>query len=60
MDATSRKSSYSGSGGGNCIEVADAPGTVLVRDSRDPDGPRLALGRARGRRRRDPAGAPSV
>ena len=26
MNATWRKSSYSGSGGGNCIEVADAPG----------------------------------
>jgi hypothetical protein len=44
MNATWRKSSYSGSGGGNCIEVANAPATVLVRDSKDPDGPRLAFG----------------
>ncbi|MDH6126175.1 DUF397 domain-containing protein [Kitasatospora sp. GP82] len=35
-----RKSTYSGDNGGNCIEVDDArPGTV--RDSKDPDGPRL-------------------
>ncbi|MDH6126176.1 DUF397 domain-containing protein [Kitasatospora sp. GP82] len=35
-----RKSTYSSSNGGNCIEVDDAhPGTV--RDSKDPDGPRL-------------------
>jgi Domain of unknown function (DUF397) len=37
-----RKSSYSGSNGGACIEVArNAPGTVAVRDSKDPDGPKL-------------------
>ncbi|WAL73444.1 DUF397 domain-containing protein [Kitasatospora sp. YST-16] len=40
--STWRKSSYSGNDGGNCIEVDDAnPGTV--RDSKDPDGPRLAF-----------------
>ncbi len=38
-----RKSSYSGANGGNCIEVADVPGAVLVRDSKNPDGPRLAF-----------------
>ncbi|MFC9329635.1 DUF397 domain-containing protein [Kitasatospora sp. NPDC057015] len=37
-----RRSSFSGGSGGNCIEVDDArPGTV--RDSKDPDGPRLAF-----------------
>jgi hypothetical protein len=41
-----RKSSYSGNSGGHCTEVAAVPGAVLVRDSKDPDGPRLALGRA--------------
>jgi len=44
MDLTSvswRKSSYSGGNGGNCIQVADLPGTVAVRDSKDPDGPAL-------------------
>lgn len=37
-----RKSSYSGNGGGNCVEVA-ASGTVLVRDSKNPDGDRLTF-----------------
>ncbi len=37
-----RKSSYSGNGGGNCVEVA-ASGAVLVRDSKDPEGARLAF-----------------
>jgi hypothetical protein len=41
---TWRTSSYSGSNGGNCIEVAAAPGTVAVRDSKDPDGAVLAFG----------------
>jgi hypothetical protein len=38
------KSSYSGSGGqqNGCVEVARPPaGGVAVRDSKDPDGPRL-------------------
>jgi Domain of unknown function (DUF397) len=39
-----RKSSYSGSNGGACVEVArNLPGAVAVRDSKDPDGPRLAF-----------------
>ncbi|MFJ5517307.1 DUF397 domain-containing protein [Streptomyces griseoluteus] len=29
------KSSYSGTGGGNCIEVAMRPGVVHIRDSKD-------------------------
>ncbi|MFE4756564.1 DUF397 domain-containing protein [Streptomyces mirabilis] len=29
------KSSYSGGGGGNCVEIAVRPGAVLVRDSKD-------------------------
>ncbi|MCX5412343.1 DUF397 domain-containing protein [Streptomyces sp. NBC_00059] len=29
------KSSYSGGGGGNCIEIAVRAGAVLVRDSKD-------------------------
>lgn len=37
------KSSYSGSNGGQCVEVA-ASGRVLVRDSKNPDGGRLAFG----------------
>jgi hypothetical protein len=39
-----RKSSYSGSNSGNCVEVAAAD-RVLIRDSKNPDGPRLAFGR---------------
>jgi hypothetical protein len=45
MDGTDRpewrKSSYSGNSG-NCVEVAgNLPGIVVVRDSKDPDGPKL-------------------
>jgi hypothetical protein len=36
-----RKSSYSGANGGNCTEVATTPGTVLVRDSKNPYGAKL-------------------
>jgi hypothetical protein len=35
-------SSYSG-GSGDCVEVAPAPEGVLVRDSKDPDGPALTV-----------------
>ncbi|URN01777.1 DUF397 domain-containing protein [Actinomadura madurae] len=41
-----RKSSRSDQEGGNCVEVADVITGVAVRDSKDPDGPRLAFGRA--------------
>ncbi|MFF3651337.1 DUF397 domain-containing protein [Streptomyces sp. NPDC002181] len=37
------KSSYSTADGADCIEVARTPGTVLVRDSKRPDGGRLAV-----------------
>jgi hypothetical protein len=40
-----RKSSYSTSNGGNCVEVGTAPRTIAVRDSKDPDGPVLAVSR---------------
>ncbi len=54
MDITSalawRTSSYSGSGGGQCTEAAAVPGGIVVRDSKDPDGPRLAFGRTAWRR----------
>ena len=40
---TWRTSSYSGSGGGQCTQVGTVPGAVLVRDSKDPDGRRLAF-----------------
>ena len=39
-----RKSSYSGSNGGQCVEVTpDSGRLVAVRDSKNPDGPRLLL-----------------
>ena len=37
-----RKSSRSGQGA-SCVEVAAVPSRVLVRDSKDPDGPVLAV-----------------
>lgn len=37
------KSSYSTPDGPDCVEVATAPAHILVRDSKNPDGPRLAL-----------------
>ncbi|MFP8884138.1 DUF397 domain-containing protein [Streptomyces mangrovi] len=40
------KSSYSGSGGGDCVEVAAGPEAVYVRDSKAVgDGPILRVGR---------------
>jgi hypothetical protein len=39
-----RKSSYSGNGGGDCVEAArDLPHGVVVRDSKDPHGPVLTV-----------------
>jgi hypothetical protein len=37
-----RKASYSGTNGGNCVEVANRR-NVLVRDSKDKDGAHLAV-----------------
>ncbi|MYQ42408.1 protein of unknown function (DUF397) [Streptomyces sp. LamerLS-316] len=38
------KSSYSGAEGGQCVEVAESPGAVHIRDSKQPDGPMLTVG----------------
>ncbi|MDX3570473.1 DUF397 domain-containing protein [Streptomyces sp. ID05-47C] len=38
-----RKSSYSGDQGGECVEIAEAPAAVAVRDSKTPAGPILTL-----------------
>jgi hypothetical protein len=39
-----RKSRYSANNGGECVEVArDLPGAVVVRDSKDPGGPKLVV-----------------
>jgi uncharacterized protein DUF397 len=42
---TWRKSSYSGSEGGTCVELADLVTAVGIRDSKNPDGPSLVVGR---------------
>ena len=42
-----RKSSFSGNGNNNCVEMTRlATGEVAVRNSRDPDGPTLIYTRA--------------
>ena len=38
-----RKSTYSGSSGGDCVEVADAENTVMIRDTTSRDGGTLAF-----------------
>jgi hypothetical protein len=39
-----RKSTYSGNGGSDCVEVArNLPGVVAVRDSKNPGGPVLTV-----------------
>ncbi|MBL1088813.1 MULTISPECIES: DUF397 domain-containing protein [Streptomyces] len=38
-----RKSSYSSGSSGDCIEIATSPATVHIRDSKDKDGPQLAV-----------------
>ncbi|MEV8038723.1 DUF397 domain-containing protein [Streptomyces sp. NPDC086182] len=37
------KSSYSTPDGPDCVEAAATPDGILVRDSKNPEGPRLAL-----------------
>jgi hypothetical protein len=38
-----RKSTYSSTNGGECVEVGTTARTVAVRDSKDPEGPKLAF-----------------
>ena len=38
-----RKSSYSSGGSGDCVEIAACPSTIHVRDSKNTQGPHLAL-----------------
>ncbi|WP_207393931.1 DUF397 domain-containing protein [Actinomadura formosensis] len=40
-----RKSSHSSSQGDECVELANLGTVVAVRDSKDPDGPKLRMGR---------------
>ncbi|MFC4053525.1 DUF397 domain-containing protein [Actinomadura syzygii] len=48
MDLTStvwRKSTRSGNNGGNCVEIANLGDLIAMRDSKDPEGPKLILTR---------------
>ena len=45
IHAVWRTSTYSGGNGGACVEVADEPEVVLVRDSKNRTGPLLAFTR---------------
>ena len=40
-DLNWRKSSYSGNGGGECVEIGASPGAVVARDTTDRTGPML-------------------
>ncbi|MGH3739105.1 MAG: DUF397 domain-containing protein [Micromonosporaceae bacterium] len=40
-----RKSTHSSSDGGGCVEVSTSGDEILVRDSKDPGGPRLRFTR---------------
>ncbi|SNS59351.1 protein of unknown function [Actinomadura meyerae] len=40
---TWRKAHRSNDQGGSCVELAALTGAIGVRDSKDPDGPRLLL-----------------
>ncbi len=37
------KSTYSSASGDDCVEVATCPGAIHIRDSKDREGPHLAL-----------------
>ncbi|MER6733735.1 DUF397 domain-containing protein [Streptomyces puniciscabiei] len=43
MESNWRKSSYSGDQGGDCVEIAEAPTVIAIRDSKTPAGPILTL-----------------
>jgi hypothetical protein len=38
-----RKSTYSSSASGDCVEIATCPSTIHIRDSKNTQGPQLAL-----------------
>jgi Domain of unknown function (DUF397) len=42
-DTPWRKSSYSGTGGGSCVEAAGMDGSILVRDTTDRGGVVLSI-----------------
>ncbi|SNS52767.1 protein of unknown function [Actinomadura meyerae] len=46
LKATWRKSTHSSNQGDDCVELADLGEVVGLRDSKDPDGPKLVMRRA--------------
>ncbi|SED96062.1 protein of unknown function [Streptomyces sp. 3213] len=42
-----RKSSYSGTNGGECVEVADRTPHIAIRDSKNPGGAVVTISRRR-------------
>ncbi|MGW3334109.1 DUF397 domain-containing protein [Streptomyces rubiginosohelvolus] len=42
-DLTWRKSSHSGGEQGQCVEIAETPSAIHIRDSKNTDGPSLTL-----------------
>lgn len=38
-----RTATYSGANGGDCVEVSCADARVAIRDSKNPDGPKLSF-----------------
>jgi hypothetical protein len=44
VDQHWRKSSYSGNGGGNCVEVGNADRAVMVRDTKHREGTVIRFG----------------
>ncbi|MET9293343.1 DUF397 domain-containing protein [Streptomyces sp. NPDC003077] len=61
-DVKWRKSSYSGTAGDNCVEVAVTEPTIHLRDSKDTTRPHITIGRhgwppsSRTRRTAEPRG----
>ena len=47
-EAEFRKSSFSGSSGGECVEIAHGAATFGIRDSKNVSGPVLTLDESRG------------
>ncbi|TDC97252.1 DUF397 domain-containing protein [Actinomadura sp. 7K507] len=45
LKTTWRKASHSGNDGGHCVELADLGDAVGIRDSKNPNGPKLLLPR---------------
>jgi hypothetical protein len=43
IDSSWRKSSYSGTSGGSCVETAGGAGVILVRDTTDREGLTLSV-----------------